>query len=69
MSKVAAIFGAGRIGKVHFHNCFLNERIEIRYVVEEIPEVANDLVRRYQLDNQVKVLSLKDVDEVYNDKR
>ena len=53
--KKVAIFGAGRIGKVHFQNCFLNERIEIAWLVEESQEYAEQLLNKYGMLDKVKI--------------
>ena len=67
VSKVVAIFGAGRIGKVHFHNCFLNDRIVIKYIVESVLDSAVALLRKYRVEDQVKPLDFEDANKVYGD--
>ena len=66
-TKVVAIFGIGRIGKVHFHNCFLNEHIVIKYVVESIYANAVALLKKYSVEDRVIAVCLDDVTKVYED--
>ena len=38
-----AVFGAGRIGRIHAENVSSNPQARLRYVVDEDPEVAKNV--------------------------
>ena len=61
-----ALFGLGRAGKIHFKNLFNNLRVNLKYVVEEVPSVAEKFVADYGLVN-TKVVHAKDVKTVLSD--
>ncbi|CAH1779410.1 unnamed protein product [Owenia fusiformis] len=63
-----AIFGMGRMGKIHFQNALINAQIVVKYIVEAIPEVAEKVTKMYQLEDKIQVVSLDDADIVYKDK-
>ena len=68
--KRVAVIGAGRIGKVHFRNCLLNENVEIAWIVEANVDFAHQLLNRYSLRNSgIKVVHMNDIEQVWNDKR
>ena len=64
-----ALFGAGRIGKLHFRNLLINERTSVKYIVEENRAAAVELLERYQLEDRVMVLNTQEAGQVYDDKR
>ncbi len=64
-----ALFGAGRIGKLHFRNLLINERTSVKYIVEENRAAAVELLERYQLEDRVKVLSTNQAQEALKDDR
>ena len=61
-----ALFGLGRAGKIHFKNLFNNLRVDLKYVVEEVPSLAEKLVADYCLPD-TKVVQPKDVKTVLSD--
>ena len=65
--KIGAIFGVGRIGQVHFFNCFMNEDIEIKYVTDAIFENAQAIVKKYSLQGRTTAIRIGDVRQIYLD--
>jgi myo-inositol 2-dehydrogenase/D-chiro-inositol 1-dehydrogenase len=61
-----ALFGFGRAGKIHFKNLFNNLRVDLKYIVEEYPSVAEKFVLDYRLVN-TKIVHSKDIKTVLND--
>ena len=64
-----ALFGAGRIGSVHFKNMLTNEHALISHVVEMDIGVAKQLVDKYQMDSMVKVGHIDDKETILADPR
>ncbi len=42
-----ALFGAGRIGKIHAANVARQPGISLKYIVDAVPETAADLARQH----------------------
>ncbi|XP_067649881.1 inositol 2-dehydrogenase-like [Haliotis asinina] len=64
-----AMFGLGRIGKVHLQNLLDQEDVCIRYLVD-VTAVQGDLhhlVRKYRLAETTMVLSTEEADVVFKD--
>ncbi|XP_028404287.1 uncharacterized protein LOC114526940 [Dendronephthya gigantea] len=60
-----AVFGLGRIGKVHFKDLYNSSRVKIKYVVEELHREAEKYVADYQVDT--KVAHTSDMQSVLSD--
>ncbi|XP_041367452.1 uncharacterized oxidoreductase YrbE-like [Gigantopelta aegis] len=64
-----AIFGLGRIGKVHLHNLASAFRVNIKWIVDDI-SVHDDirtLLQKYRLEHVTRVASLEEADTVHSD--
>lgn len=62
-----ALFGVGRIGKIHLKNLLANKRIRLEWIVDQYPESAETALR--EIGAQVKVTSVSDIDNVLKDPR
>ena len=63
---VVALFGFGRAGQIHFKNIFNNQRIDLKYIVEEYTSVAEKVVADYRLTG-TQVVHTKELRNVLND--
>lgn len=61
-----ALFGLGRAGKIHFKNICNNLRVDLKYIVEECPQMAEKFIEDYRLAN-TEVVHTKDMEIVLND--
>ncbi|XP_041367065.1 uncharacterized oxidoreductase YrbE-like [Gigantopelta aegis] len=64
-----AIFGLGRMGKVHLHNLASTFRVNIKWIVDDI-SVHDDirtLLQKYRLEHVTRVASLEEADTVHSD--
>ena len=64
-----ALFGSGRIGAVHFVNMITNQRASISWIVEVDVKRAEELVKKYNMNDMVKVINMEDADKVFSDSR
>lgn len=62
-----ALFGVGRIGKIHLKNLLANKRIRLEWIVDQYPEAAQTALR--EIGAHVKVTSVSDIDTVLKDPR
>ena len=61
-----ALFGLGRAGKIHLKNIHSNLRIDLKYIVEEDPVIAEKIVADYRLMN-TKVIASKNFKTILDD--
>ena len=66
-----AIFGLGRIGKVHLHSLAKTFRVDILWIVDHISahDDIRKLLQKYRLEHVTKLVSVEDEDKVYSDPR
>ena len=64
-----ALFGAGRIGAIHFKNLIANPGATVRWVVEVDVTRAKELVANYRLEDSVEVTDIKTAQKVLQDDR
>ena len=72
MSKIPyrfALFGAGRMGSVHFRDLLLSSRAEVTWIVEEDLSRAQDLVDRYQQEKNTHIWHIERMEDVLSDDR
>ncbi|XP_071841096.1 inositol 2-dehydrogenase-like isoform X1 [Apostichopus japonicus] len=62
-----AIFGLGRAGRIHLANILSLRKAHLRYIVEENLQHGQAVAREYMVNDDVKVISSKDADQVFND--
>ncbi|XP_022090121.1 uncharacterized protein LOC110978999 isoform X2 [Acanthaster planci] len=62
-----AIYGLGRAGSIHFGNLVRNPRAEIRYIVEECREKAEQAIRDWSLEKTCEAIGAEDEQTVYAD--
>ena len=61
-----ALFGLGRAGKIHFKNLLNNIRVDLKYIVEEVPSVAEKYKADCHLAN-TKVVQSNNIKTVLSD--
>ena len=64
-----ALFGAGRIGSIHFKDLIANPRATVKWVVEADVTRARELVAKYHLEDSVEVADIKAMRKVLADAR
>ena len=64
-----ALFGIGRAGMIHFMNLIRNHRVAILYIVERDVAKADELVAKFHLTDNTKVVDANDCSTVYQDSR
>ncbi|XP_041365383.1 uncharacterized oxidoreductase YrbE-like isoform X2 [Gigantopelta aegis] len=64
-----AIFGLGRIGKLHLHNLARTFRVNIKWIVDDISlhEDIRTLLQKYRLEHVTRLASLEEADTVHSD--
>lgn len=63
------IFGLGRAGRIHLANILSLRKAHLRYIVEENLQHGQAVAREYMVNDDVKVISSKDADQVFNDSK
>ncbi|KAJ8019525.1 Trans-1,2-dihydrobenzene-1,2-diol dehydrogenase [Holothuria leucospilota] len=68
MGKICvALFGAGRAGTIHAENVMKAGLAEITWIVDEVPEMGEKLVKKLRLEEMTKVARYDKVNEILND--
>ncbi|KAL4220886.1 hypothetical protein ACF0H5_019152 [Mactra antiquata] len=62
-----ALFGVGRIGRIHLKNLLANKRINLEWIVDQFPDAAETVLR--EIGANVKVTSISEIDNVLKDSR
>ncbi|XP_041480248.1 inositol 2-dehydrogenase-like isoform X1 [Lytechinus variegatus] len=62
-----AVFGLGRIGRIHTKNLVVNRSVEIRWIVEEFHEDAKEFMAGTLRLDKTKLIQFKNASQVWND--
>ncbi|XP_050389059.1 uncharacterized oxidoreductase YrbE [Patella vulgata] len=63
-----AIFGFGNMGKIHFKNCMMSPRVDVRWIVCLNVNDAKSMVESYNLHTKCLSIDEANIDNVLNDK-
>ena len=61
------LFGVGRIGTYHFKSMLVSEQASISHVIEIDTTRADAVVRKYHMEETVKVMHMDKMAEVLSD--
>ena len=64
-----ALYGLGRIGQIHIENLLSNNRVELRWLVEENSALVEEVTTQYGLKGKVKQANLEEIPKMLADKR
>ena len=64
-----ALLGVGRIGQVHIGNLISNQRVDLKWIVEQNSDLAQEVTSQYGLTDKVKIASFDSLSQVLEDDR
>ena len=64
-----ALFGCGWIGVIHLRHLLLNEKADIRWIIDENLPHIQDVAKKHKIDKVVHCIEAKDKHKALKDER